>query len=75
LTEEDIKRAAPYLLDHEYEIIAEVGQGIALPVFSTLFGSSTEKYSVMIKVGELELKTEKAVFAEMSYNLWNFRFK
>jgi hypothetical protein len=29
-----------------------VGQGIALP--------GTEKYSVMIKLGDIELKTEKA---------------
>lgn len=51
----------------EYDIIAEVGMGISLP--------SDEKYSVMIKIADLELKTEQAVYQEGTYNRWNHRFK
>lgn len=39
--------------DREFEVIAEVGQGIALP--------SESKYKVMIKIGEHELITPEPV--------------
>lgn len=52
--------------EHEYEIIAEIGQGIALP--------SNEKYSVMIKIADYVIKTEKPLHAENTYNRWNFRY-
>ena len=51
---------------HEYEIIAEVGQGISLP--------SAGKYSVKIAIADFELKTDKPVVAENTYNRWNTRF-
>jgi hypothetical protein len=37
--------------------------------------ASSEKYSVMIKVGDLELRTDKSVTPEGTYNRWNYRFK
>lgn len=37
---------------HEFEVIAEVGQGIALP--------GDAKYTVMIKIADYAIKTEKA---------------
>ncbi len=52
ITEEEKIKAQPYFEDKEYEIIAEVGQGISLP--------SNEKYSVKIQLADFELKTEKA---------------
>lgn len=61
--------------DHEYQIIAEVGQGIALPDTSLGIGSlnlgSPEKFTVMIQIGDFELKTDKPKAAERSYNRWN----
>jgi hypothetical protein len=51
----------------EYDIIAEVGQGIAMP--------AAEKYSVLIKIADFELKTEKATIQENTYCRWSTRFK
>ena len=64
---EDIERAQAYLNMHEFEVIAEIGQAIALP--------GVDKYSIMIKIGEHVMKTDKPVFAENTYNRWNTRFK
>lgn len=36
---------------------------------------AAEKYSVMIKVADFELKTEKANIQENNYNRWSHRFK
>lgn len=58
--------ATPAMQPREFEIIAEVGQGISLP--------SDKKYNVKIKIGDFELKTEKPQFAENTYNRWNHRF-
>lgn len=46
----DMLEAEKYLRMQEFEVIAEVGQGLALP--------DPSKYKVMIKIGELELKTD-----------------
>jgi hypothetical protein len=51
----------------EYEIIAEVGQGIVLP--------DARKYNVMIKIGDFALKTEKPQVADKTFNRWNHRFE
>jgi hypothetical protein len=54
--EEDEKalvEAEPYIQNRDFEIIAEVGQGIALP--------SESKYRVMIKIAEHELLTPDPV--------------
>jgi hypothetical protein len=79
LTEDDRQLAQAYMKEHEYEIIAEVGQGIALPMGSTGIGmlsvESSEKYSIMLKIGDFELRSEKAVTVENNYNRWNYRFK
>lgn len=50
LVEADMTAAKKYMEPIEYEIIAEVGQGLALPEAS--------KYKVMIKIAELELTTD-----------------
>jgi hypothetical protein len=79
VSEADKERAAAFMQEKEYEIIAEVGQGIALPDMSIGVGKlsigNSEKFHVMIKIGDHELKTDKAVYAENSYNRWNHRFK
>ena len=54
--------------------------GVSLPISSVGVGalsikSSSEKYSVIIRIGDYELKTDKAVYAENNYNRWNHRFK
>lgn len=46
--------AEEYLIEREYEVIAEVGQGISLP--------GNEKYSIMIKLADNELRTDKAIY-------------
>lgn len=61
-----LDEAKPYLEDREYEVIAEVGQGIALP--------SEAKYRVMIKIGEHELITPEPVLQKGCYNRWLHRF-
>ncbi len=48
-------------------MIAEIGQGVSLP--------TAEKYNVMIKIADLELKTEKPLTADNTYNRWSTRFK
>ena len=66
--DEDIKEMAiPYIEEREYSIIAEVGQGICLP--------DKEKYWVKIQIAEFEMKSDKAVFQENTYNRWNQRLK
>ena len=59
--------AVPFMQPHEYEIIAEVGQGIALP--------AAHKYNIKIKLADFELQTEKPVYVENTYNRWNTRFQ
>ena len=63
---DDIDEADPYLENRDYEIIAEVGQGIALP--------SDSKYRVMIKIAEHELVTPDPVLQKGCYNRWLHRF-
>lgn len=66
LTKEDKELAQPYLVQQSYEIIAEVGQGLALP--------ESQKYKVMIKIAELELTTDVPKIQEGNYNRWSHRF-
>lgn len=63
LDELAIEAAAPYLKPHEFEIIAEVGQGISLP--------TNDKYQVMIKIADQEFRTKDPVMAENNYNRWS----
>lgn len=60
------ERALAFQQPHEYEIMCEVGQGIALP--------DANKYTVKIKVADQEFRTEKPVVTENTYNRWNQRF-
>lgn len=66
IDDETLKKAEPYLKYKEYEIIAEVSQGIALP--------SDDKYRVMIKIADFELTTEKPLVSNKNYNRWGHRF-
>lgn len=50
LKKPDVEAAKSAFELKDYQIIAEVGQGLALP--------ESAKYRVMIKIGELELKTD-----------------
>lgn len=56
----------PYTNPHDFEIIAEIGLGIALP--------EAKKYNVKIKIADFEVKTDKPAFAENTFNRWNQRF-
>ena len=67
LSKEEVEAASVLYQTHEFDIIAEIGQGISLP--------TSEKYNVMIKIADLELKTEKPVTSENTYNRWSARFK
>lgn len=62
-----LDKAKEHFNEKEYEIIAEVGQGIALP--------SADKFNVMIKIADFALKTEKPLITEGTYNRWSCRFK
>lgn len=57
--------ANPYLQPREYEIMAEIGQGIALPAAS--------KYTVKIQIADHIIRTEKPAIAENTFNRWSFR--
>jgi|LauGreDrversion4_2_1035121.scaffolds.fasta_scaffold79668_4 hypothetical protein len=59
--------AKPYMEMREYDVIADVYSGIALP--------SEDKYRVMIKIADFELITEAPKFALKNYNRWNCRFR
>lgn len=62
----DLDDADPYIQDREFEVIAEVGQGIALP--------TEGKYRVMIKIGEHPLETPEPILQKGHYNRWLHRF-
>jgi hypothetical protein len=66
MVQDELGEAKPYTEEREFEVIAEVGQGIALP--------SDSKYRVMIKIGEHKLMTPDPVFTIGNYNRWLHRF-
>ena len=61
-----VMKAKEYTLDRKYQIIAEVGQAVALP--------DHDKYSVKIIVGGEVFETGKAKVAKKDYNRFNERF-
>jgi hypothetical protein len=65
LDEATIDLSLPYTFKHEYEIIAEIGVGIALP--------AAHKYNLQIRIADFVIKTEKPVAAENTFNRWNYR--
>jgi len=67
IAEEEVAKAQKYAEEKEYEFIAEVGQGIALPW--------EEKFQVQIQIAEYEFNTPKATVQEKNYNRWNHRFE
>jgi hypothetical protein len=67
LKKEEVEKASEmYISDRKIDIIAEVGQGLALP--------NDSKYRVMIKIAEHELRTDDPVLQEGNYNRWRQRF-
>lgn len=54
--------------DKMYDVIAEVGQAVALP-------KAGKKYKVKIVVGGKELITDDPKFAKKNYNRFNHRFE
>jgi hypothetical protein len=57
---EDVKR--------KYQIVAEVGQGLALP-------AADQKYKVMIKIAEKEFVTGDPQYVQGNYNRWKHTFR
>jgi hypothetical protein len=67
IEDELVMKAKEYTLDRKYQIIAEVGQAVALPAH--------DKYSVKIMVGGEVFETSKAKVAKKDYNRFNERFE
>lgn len=65
--DELVMQAKQYTLDRKYQIIAEVGQAVALPY--------NDKFSVKILVGGEIFETQKAKVAKQDYNRFNERFE
>ena len=68
--EETIKQQAISLglfEGHEYEVIGEIGMGICLP-------SNSQKYKIMIKIGDFELLTDNPKEFKSGYNRWSERW-
>jgi hypothetical protein len=63
----EIQKAQAFFQEHEYDLIAEIGQGIALP--------SDNKYTVMIKIADNEFQTEKPGVQDGKYCRWNHRIE
>jgi hypothetical protein len=63
IDDEYIMEAKAYTLKKKYQMIAEVGQGVALPY--------EDKFWVKILVGGHEFKTDKAKIAKKDYNRFN----
>ena len=57
-----------FFQEHEFDVIAEVGMGIALP-------SNSSSYKVMIKIGDFEMLTESPKESKSGYNRWSERFQ
>lgn len=67
LEDDMIMKAKEYTLDRKYQIIAEVGQAVALPY--------NDKFSVKILCGGEVFETSKARVAKKDYNRFNERFE
>ena len=65
--DESLMQARIMARDKMYDVIAEVGQAIALP-------KAGKKYKVKIIVGGKELITDEPKFAKKNYNRFNQRF-
>ena len=67
ISDEVVMEAKAFMRDKEYDIIAEVGQAVALP--------KNRKYSVKIIVGGHVLQTKEAKVQKKNYNRFNERFE
>lgn len=67
IDDEIIMEAKGYTNNKKYQMIAEVGQAVALPY--------NDKFSVKILVGGEEFQTQKAKVAKKDYNRFNERFE
>jgi hypothetical protein len=56
-----------YKKDKDYEIIAEIGQAVALP--------KKKKYRIKMIIGGHELETKEAKVQKKNYNRFNERFE
>ena len=61
------REAQRYMGNREYIVLAEASQGICLP--------SDDKYKLKIRIGDLELTSDKPRFNKKGYCFWNHRFK
>ena len=67
IDDELITQARGYTNLKKYQMIAEIGQAIALPY--------ADKFSIKIIAGGVEFKTQKAKVAKKDYNRFNERFE
>jgi hypothetical protein len=67
VNEEAENESYRHTLYKEYEIMFEVSQGICLP--------GKEKYKILLKIGDFEIKTGKPSYYTRGYCFWNFRSK
>ena len=63
---EPVKESAQFADEREFEVIAEVGQGVSLP--------ETENYKVKIRIADFEMETPKPVEKKENYCRWSHRF-
>jgi hypothetical protein len=67
IADEIVMDAKAFMRDKEYDVIAEVGQGVALP--------KNKKYSVKIIIGGHVFHTKEAKVQKKNYNRFNERFE
>lgn len=67
IPEDQLEGAQKFMELKEYEMIAEVGQGLYLP--------SEDEYTVRIQIGDLMFNSEKPQYRERNYNRWNYRWE
>ena len=67
MDEDVLNEAKVHSRNKMYDVIAEVGQAVALP-------KDGEKYKIKIIVGGKELITDSPKFAKKNYNRFNQRF-
>lgn len=68
IKQEEVAKAAMFRKPKEYKILAEIGQGIALP--------AEQKYQVRMIIGGHVIETDKSkTFQKKNYNRYNQRFE
>jgi hypothetical protein len=67
IPEDVLNQAKAFLRNKEYEVIAEIGQAVALP--------KHKKYSVKMVIGGHVFETKEARVQKKNYNRFNERFE